>query len=113
MTDSPSRDQFLHSPASARVAGPAAETELPFDLDAEDEDPLDAVELARIRLALEDGVSDVTIAASLAQIAARPEQRERWLAAFASPVGKHLASRGTDLSSAIEILLALAPRHQG
>lgn len=113
MTNCPLTEPAPSPTAGVDTAMPAVETQLPFDLDAEGDDPLDAVELARVRLEIEDSVSDVTIAASLAQIAARPDQRERWLAAFASPIGKHLAGRGTDLSSAIEILLALAPRHQG
>ncbi len=74
------------------------------------DEPLDPVEVARMRLEIEDGVPDVTIAASLAQISSRSEQRDRWLAAFGSPVGKHLARRGGDLNAALDVLLALVPK---
>jgi hypothetical protein len=72
---------------------------------------LDAAAAALIsRLEIEDRVPDVTIAASLAQIGVRTSQRERWLAAFGSPLGKHLALRGGDLTTALDVLLAIAPR---
>ncbi|MEZ5816221.1 MAG: hypothetical protein R3D44_03985 [Hyphomicrobiaceae bacterium] len=77
------------------------------------EDALDPVELVRQRLEIEDGVPDVTIAASLAQIASQAESRDRWLTAFGSPLGKHLARRGSDLNAALDLLLALVPRPQG
>ncbi|MBN8905220.1 MAG: hypothetical protein J0H99_01035 [Rhodospirillales bacterium] len=80
---------------------------------AEPEDPSDPIDLVRRRLDIEDRVTDVTIAASLAQIATRADPRERWLAAFGSPLGKHLARRGGDLNAALDILLALAPRLNG
>ena len=74
-----------------------------------DED--DLIGLTRERLELEDDeISDVSIAASLAQIASRTKTRERWLATFGSPLGKHLAARGTDLNTALNALLGLAPR---
>ncbi|MDX2155836.1 MAG: hypothetical protein SFW09_04920 [Hyphomicrobiaceae bacterium] len=77
---------------------------------AEAEEDIDLVEHVRERLDLDEQVSDVTIAASLAQIAARGDLRGRWLAAFGSPLGKHLARRGTDLDAGLNTLLALAPR---
>lgn len=80
---------------------------------AETDDDLDLIEHVRNRLSLDASISDVTIAASLAQVACRGDHRGRWLAAFGSPLGKHLASRGSDLNSALNIVLALAPRHQG
>ncbi len=89
----------------------AAAAGLAGDEQAGDES-LDTVELVRVRLEIEDNVPDVTIAASLAQIGARNAQRERWLAAFGSPLGKHLALRGGDLTAALDVLLALAPRQQ-
>jgi hypothetical protein len=79
----------------------------------ETEDPSDPIDVVRRRLDIEDRVPDVTIAASLAQIATRAEGRERWLAAFGSPLGKHLAQRGGDLNAALDVLLALAPRLNG
>lgn len=81
-------------------------------LRAETDDDLDLIEHLRERLDLDDKISDVTIAASLAQVACRGDHRGRWLAAFGSPLGKHLASRGSDLNTALNVLLALAPRHQ-
>jgi len=76
------------------------------------DEPPDPVELVRQRLDIEDGVSDVSIAASLAQISARAESRERWLAAFGSPVGKYLARRGGDLNASLDVLLALVVKFQ-
>jgi len=77
------------------------------------DESLDPIETVRERLQIEASVPDVTIAASLAQIAARGDTRDRWLAAFGSPLGKHLALRGSDLNTALNVVLALAPRHQG
>ena len=82
---------------------------LAADLGGDDE-ASDPIEQARRSLAIDDAVADITIAASLAQIAARGDQRERWLAAFGSPLGKHLASRGDDLNAVLDTLLTLAPR---
>lgn len=93
------------SPSVAELEEAAADLAI-----AETEDPTDPIDVARRRLAIEDGVTDVTIAASLAQIATRSDARERWLAAFGSPLGKHLARRGGDLNAALDVLLALAPR---
>lgn len=76
------------------------------------DEALDPVEIVRIRLEIEDRVPDVTIAASLAQIGVRTTQRERWLAAFGSPIGKHLALRGGDLTTALDVLVAIAPRQR-
>jgi hypothetical protein len=74
------------------------------------EEPPDPVELVRIRLEIDRDVPDVTIAASLAQILVRTGQRERWLAAFGSPLGKYLARRGGDLNVTLGVLLALVPK---
>jgi hypothetical protein len=76
------------------------------------EEDLDLIERVRNELEIEESVSDVTIAASLAQIGGRADMRGRWLAAFGSPLGKHLALRGSDLNTALNTLLALAPRLQ-
>jgi hypothetical protein len=76
------------------------------------DEPPDPVELVRLRLEIEDSVSDVSIAASLAQISARSQPRERWLAAFGSPLGKYLARRGGDLSTSLDVLLALVIKSQ-
>ncbi len=77
----------------------------------EDDENLDVIDLLRARLGIEDDeISDVTIASSLAAIAAKGDNRARWLAAFSSPLGKWLASRGTDLNTALNTVLLLAPR---
>lgn len=114
MTSNPSSGIAPLSAVDLRVA--AADLEAAAaELSSTDEatDPaLDPVELVRSRLQIEDEVADVTIAASLAQIGARSDGRERWLAAFGSPLGKHLALRGSDLSAVLDVLLALAPRPQ-
>jgi hypothetical protein len=76
-------------------------------------DPADLIGIVRARLDLDTAaLSDVSIAASLAQIAAKSENRDRWLAAFGSPLGKHFAMRGSDLNTVLNTLLALAPRPQ-
>ena len=80
---------------------------------APEDETADPIEHVRRRLEIADDVADVTIAASLAQIATRGEPRERWLAAFGSPRSKHLAQRGSDLNTALNTLLALAPRRNG
>lgn len=79
---------------------------------SETDDDLDLIEHVRERLGLDHTISDVTIAASLAQIGSRGDTRGRWLAAFGSPLGKHLAVRGSDLNTLLNALLGLAPRHQ-
>ncbi len=90
-------------------AGLGAETSL-VERGNDSEEP-DVIELVRQRLELSlEDVPDVTIAASLARIAVHSDLRGRWLAAFGSPLGKHLAARGTDLNTAINAVLALAPR---
>jgi hypothetical protein len=110
MTNSPSVGTASLSPHDLENLDAAAAALVSEDMPADE--PLDPVELVRVRLEVEDRVPDVTIAASLAQIGARNDQRERWLAAFGSPLGKHLASRGGDLTDALDVLLALAPRQQ-
>ena len=80
-----------------------------FEIDEEDEN-LDVIELLRLRLDIDDAISDVTIASSLAAIAAKGDNRARWLAAFSSPLGKWLAMRGTDLNTALNTVLLLAPK---
>ena len=75
---------------------------------AVDSAEVDLLDLVRERLDLADEISDMTIASSLAAIAAQTEQRDRWLAAFNSPLGKRLAVRGGNSNEALVVLIALA-----
>lgn len=75
-----------------------------------DGDDVELIGLLRQRLGIGDELPDVTIAASIAAIAARGDSRGRWLAAFGSPLGRWLASRGADLNTALNIVLGLAPK---
>ena len=86
--------------------------ETPAEFEHLDEiDPVaDPVGALRQRLAIDDTISDVTIASSLATIAAKGSVRERWLAAFTSPLGKWLAVRGADLNTALNVVLSFAPK---
>ena len=78
-------------------------------IDTRDEE-LWLLDRVRERLDLGADVSDVTIAASLAAIAANSDTRGRWLAAFGSPLGRWLASRGRDLNTTLNTLIAMTPR---
>lgn len=86
------------------------ENELPDHVHEQDDADAaqDILGLVRERLELGSEVSDVTIAASIASIAARSDQRGRWLAAFGSPLGRWLAARGSDLNTSLTALVALA-----
>ena len=75
---------------------------------AVDSAEVDLLDLVRERLDLADEISDMTIASSLAAIAAHSEQRDRWLAAFNSPLGKRLAVRGGNSNEALAVLVSLA-----
>jgi hypothetical protein len=81
--------------------------ELPLGSPEAGED-LDLIEMVRRRFELDEEISDVTIASSLAAIAAKDDPRSRWLAAFGSPLGKRLAKGDTDINAAISSLVALA-----
>lgn len=74
---------------------------------------VDLLDLVRERLDLADEISDMTIASSLAAIATHSEQRDRWLAAFNSPLGKRLAVRGGDSNEALAVLVSLAQTRIG
>lgn len=86
--------------------------ELDLDDDMLDDanDDRDPIELLRDRLGIDDAISDVTIAASLAAIAAKGDSRARWLAAFSSPIGKWLAAQGGDLNTALNVVMSFAPK---
>ena len=107
MTDKPTtRDMISPVPRGLKIE--SADHEL--DLDDADDSESTLIDRVRERLGIGDEISDVTIAASLAAIAARADNRGRWLAAFGSPLGRWLASRGTDLNTTLNIVLALAPK---
>ena len=115
MTERDTMSHDIASPLEPRIS-PSEQEEAAAELAAvepPDDGAADPIEHVRRRLEIEDFVPDVTIAASLAQIAIRREPRERWLAAFGSPLGKHLAQRGSDLNTSLNTLLALAPRRNG
>ncbi len=76
----------------------------------DDHDAFDLIELVRQRLNLDVAIPDVTIAASLMAVSAKSDRRERWLAAFSSPLGKCLAMQGVDLNTALNTVMALAPK---
>lgn len=107
MTTKPVTDGPLGS-GTESSAEPDEDLGRQFLPDADDD--LELIDQVRERLGIHDEPSDVTIAASLAAIAAKGDARARWLAAFGSPLGRWLASRGTDLNTALNILLAVAPR---
>lgn len=75
-----------------------------------DEDGDELIGQLRDKLEIGDELSDVSIAASLAAIAAKGDSRGRWLAAFGSPLGRWLAARGCDLNTSLNVVLGLAPR---
>ncbi|MFM9941864.1 MAG: hypothetical protein ACKVP7_20465 [Hyphomicrobiaceae bacterium] len=81
------------------------------DDDGEGEgDELELIGLLRHRLGISDELPDVSIAASLAAIAAKGDTRGRWLAAFGSPLGRWLAASGRDLNTALNVVLGVAPK---
>ena len=108
MTDKPTTLDMI-SPMPRGLEIDPAEHDLDLD-DASDDSELTLIDRVRERLDIGDEISDVTIAASLAAIAARQDNRGRWLAAFGSPLGRWLASRGVDLNTTLNIVLALAPK---
>ena len=68
------------------------------------------VPVVRARFGLGDDFADDAILNSLRVIAATSDQRQRWLAAFNSNLGRSLASDGRDLNTALSALVALVPR---
>lgn len=67
------------------------------------------IPLVRERLALSWAVSESAIGAALTAIAAANGSQERWMAAFSSDLGRHLAANGRDLNTALRTLVALVP----
>ena len=68
------------------------------------------VPVVRARFGLGDDFTDDAILSSLRVIAATSDQRQRWLAAFNSNLGRSLATDGRDLNTALSALIALVPR---
>lgn len=68
------------------------------------------VPLVRDRLMIGADLSDEAIFSSLAAITSRTSARERWNVAFGSALGSSLASRGSDLNTALNVLMALVPK---
>jgi len=65
--------------------------------------------VVRERLRLGSHLTDEAVLASLAAITSRSVPRERWKVAFNSALGRFLATRGSDLASALGLLMALLP----
>lgn len=61
----------------------------------------------RLRIAAE--VTDEVFLRGLSEIAARTSSSDRWRAAFNSEIGRWLASRGSDLNTALNIILGIVP----
>lgn len=61
----------------------------------------------RERLGVDDTLPDRAILASLQAVAAGTTQQARWRAAFNSPLGRWLALRGCDLTTAIDDILTM------
>lgn len=68
------------------------------------------VDVVRRELAIDSAFPDAAILASLQTIARRSDPRERWRAAFESNLGHWLALKGSDLNTALGVLVALMPR---
>lgn len=65
--------------------------------------------ILRERLAVDATLTDEAILSSLGSIMCHSERRARWRAAFDSPLGHFLATRGTDLNTALNTILAALP----
>lgn len=71
------------------------------------------VPVLRSRLDISGELSDGAVLRSLAAIAGPTSRTDRWRAAFNSEVGRWLAARGTDLNTALNIILGLVPAPRG
>ncbi len=67
------------------------------------------VPVIRTRLRIASDVTDDVLLRGLAEIAALRTGTDRWRAAFNSEVGRWLAARGTDLNTALNIILGIVP----
>lgn len=69
----------------------------------------DLIPELRARLEIASGLTDEALLRGLAEIAALKSNSDRWRAAFNSEVGRWLAARGTDLNTALNIILGIVP----
>ncbi len=67
--------------------------------------------LPRVRASLPDDLDlpDAALIRSLGAIAGSGTRTERWRTAFNSEMGRSLATRGTDLNTALNTILGLLP----
>lgn len=63
----------------------------------------------RVRLRIAADVTDDVLLRGLSEIAALKTGADRWRAAFNSDIGRWLASRGSDLNTALNIILGIVP----
>lgn len=63
----------------------------------------------RARLRIASDVTDDMLLRGLTEIAALRTGAERWRAAFNSEIGRWLAARGSDLNTALNIILGIVP----
>lgn len=71
------------------------------------------VPVIRARLPADLDLTDRALLESLAAIARPASRADRWRAAFNSEIGRRLAARGTDLNTALNIVLGLIPAPRG
>jgi hypothetical protein len=104
MTGEATELSMMTGPGAPRPPGSASARQVSIE-DSE------LVALVRSQLRLDDACESETIVASLAAIAAADTREARWRAAFDSGLGRHLAARGSDLSTAIGALVAIVLQH--
>lgn len=76
-------------------------------------DLLRLIPAVRARLPDDVELTDDRLLDCLDVIARLPTRSERWRAAFNSEIGRSLAARGTDLNTALNIILGLVPSARG
>ncbi len=78
-------------------------------------DPSNVMHLAELvpflrqRLGLDHSLSDYELLESLKAIAMPSARQDRWRVAFGSVIGRALSERGTDLNTALNIILTALP----
>lgn len=63
----------------------------------------------RVRLRIATDVTDEMLLRGLSEVAALKSGADRWRAAFNSEIGRWLAARGSDLNTALNIILGSVP----